>query len=164
MTNTQNEELKNLEELIEKRKQEAKDKQIGYKLRTIVDNLGHKYTNNSTKNLGSEGIYTESIIGEYKDNNFSINYKTTTSESSDGGGGFYFHEDITYDKSQVYSEINGEIRTYIPGIWENEYNQLYDNALNKKEENEKKELQRQQNIKQKEETEIYQQLKKNFGL
>jgi hypothetical protein len=161
MTNTQNEDL---EKLIEQRKQEAKDKQIGLKLRTIVDMLGHTYTHGSTQTIGSTGIYTKNTTGKYEDKKFSINYESETGECSDGGGGGYYKEDIQYNKLQIYSEINCEIQIYIPGLWEEEYNKLYDEAITKKENNTREKLLRQQNIKQKEEDEKYNQLKKNFGL
>jgi len=161
MTNIQNEDL---EKLVEQRKKEAKNKQIGWKLRTIVDTLGHTYTHGSTQTIGSTGIYTKNTTGKYEDKKFSINYEIETGESSDGGGGGYYEENIQYNKLQIYSEINCEIQTYIPGTWEEEYNKLYDKACLEENNKKEKEILRQKNAKQKEEDEKYNQLKNNFGL
>jgi hypothetical protein len=107
-----------LKRQIAERKQAARDKEYEERARFIIDVLGSEVV----KRDGGR----EWISGKYSDRDFEIVLESTE---------FMFDEsssvNISYKTNAVFAETDCEIRTYIPGAWEEAFERLNRRASKK---------------------------------
>lgn len=130
--------MTNLEDQIEKRKQEAVDKDIVGQAVKVARVLGQTYPTSDTDSSGSESVYKEK----------TLNIKFSCGSFNDGESG-YSGVDISYGDQQVFYEGGHTIRTYIPGNWEKKLKTLFNKAT-KKEKIDIEKQKQMQSVKQKE--------------
>lgn len=125
---------KNLEKKIEERKNEAERKNLGLKSHTIARYLGYGHDNPGCN--GREDRYFK-----FENKNFVITHRYHCDYGNDGmygrGG-----NNVFYKGEQVYHDAIYPVLSYVPGEWEEEFEELYREASkaeskNKKEKKEK---------------------------
>jgi hypothetical protein len=107
---------KDLERRIEARMEEANEKQIIGKAHTIAKYLG------SGGREYSRGV--ESTEYSFNENGFEI--KNSLFLSNDGGGGGGTR--VKFEGKVVYNSGDARSGSFVPGVWEEEFNELYKKA------------------------------------
>lgn len=143
-----------LEQKVKDRIKEAEDKNISGKAYTIAKYLGYGTDEKKYTNL------------QFENDSFHIKYNFSERYSGDSeyGDVVSSSESVKYKGQTVFDEEQHEIKSYIPGEWEEKLNKLYTKAQKNVKKAEEAEMlaekQRASAAKAKEESE----LRERFGL
>jgi len=111
---------KTLEQQVEERKQQAKDRQISHKASSVAFFLGGTHSlDNREGRTGERSCYDKAGI--------RIESESGEVSSHDGSMGFQGLS-IKYQGVSVFEEGGLSITTYVPGPWEEELDRLYKKA------------------------------------
>jgi len=156
-----------LEALVKERKKEAEDKQILLKANMIAKYLGQGSEESSWKN--KERIRSESW--NYSDDYFLISYECKYQDYHDFDSAKLINNTVSvkYRGNTVFHYQNpanndSGIDCHVPGVWENDFNKLYQKANEANRRKRAEEISKKEEIERKNKEISESELRRRFGL
>ena len=112
--------MPSLDEQIESRREQAKDRRIRERAAVVARYLGSYSSWDEVSKKGHKSFYEQG--------NLRITDSFSFEDSGDGGG-VASGSSITYKGNVVFEEGGSTIRSYVPGSWEGLLTRLYDKAM-----------------------------------
>lgn len=162
--------MTNIHEKIKERQKQAEDREIAHKARFIVETLGKCEDKDWWARSGPNDAHHEETKGAFHNKNLHITteFNSVSEQDTDGGWGHSSHKvAILYKEKKVF-EADGwfscNINTYLPGVWEKEFDSLNTAAERKEAEKERKAAAAEKSRQAREDAAVRKKARKHFGI